>query len=377
MSVGEILNSRKIAEVNTFFPNVGRKSCQAADLGKREWTAALVAERLIAAFARKHRAIDNRCQSLKPVWGLVTSHEDYIPDLEQLGMEAIDRPKRMTDGNFRSSRWYEFDTPAQSDFTQLCYKGAWFGEGDPDTPEGPEFFRDRPRRRTAYKDASALLRANGCREEDGALNSDLEGPERRREQEREDARRFAETRTAIRDDPKSFAELASTDVLDRKPIIVDDDLLALEAQGWIVRKREGEQVMETAELEADRLLTLAWLKSGMTAPAFCRRSRTDILIFADRVRSYIAALTDRLNNERAPVKPVVWRLDYRKEILQGAAEIARSLNLSIGNVQKKIDAGLVPVAAVGGTIIASEKMIRHMRKHYSSPERARSQAASV
>jgi hypothetical protein len=38
---------------------------------------------------------------------------------------------------------------------------------------------------------------------------------------------------------------------------------------------------------------------------------------------------------------------------------------------------LVPVAAVGGTIIASEKMIRHMRKHYSSPERARSQAASV
>jgi hypothetical protein len=132
------------------------------------------------------------------------------------------------------------------------------------------------------------------------------------------------------------------------------------------------------KLEADRLLTLAWLKSGLSIPKFFQRlkhkpvegvrSVADVLVLLDRIRVYVAALAARLNKERVPVKPVVWRLDYKPDILQGVEEIARSLNLSIGNVQEKIDAGLIPVAAFpGGTTIASEKMIRHMRKHYSAP----------
>jgi hypothetical protein len=268
----------------------------------------------------------------------------------------------MTEGNFRSNRWQAYDSPGASDVVQLCCRGAIFGEGDPDTKDGREFVRDLSKFSTLFKDADQLLLENGCRQEDGALNSELEGPEHRREHERELARQFAETRTTVRDNPKSFAELAVVDVLDRRPLIVDDELLASEAHDWIVRPMAIEQ-------EFDRLPTLAWLKSGQSLDDFSRRHAP----IKDRVRSYTAALAVRLNKERVPVKSVVWRLNYKKDILQGVDEIARSLQLSARNVQAKIDDGLVPVATVGGTIIASEKMIRHLRKHYSSPERARSQ----
>jgi hypothetical protein len=177
MSVDEVLNSGKIAEVNPFFPKSGRKSCQAADISRGPWTAAIVTERLTAAFAPKHRAFDNLCQRFKPAWNLAISHEDEIEaspefdswfrdlDMPEFGLKDIDRPQRMTKGNFESSRWRAFDTPAKSDFVQLCKRGSKFGTGANEIINGEsvslgsEFIHDRPWHRTAYRAADKLLRS--------------------------------------------------------------------------------------------------------------------------------------------------------------------------------------------------------------------------
>jgi hypothetical protein len=367
--------------------NSGRKSRLRADYNRRgkEWTAAIVIERLQAAFAPKHRSLDNACQKQHSAWSLVVSHEDYSPGVETMGFggpdplkvfvpgyNAIDKPKRLTKSNFESNFWRPHDTPPDSDYWQLCCKGATMGNG-----ANFEFVRDRKKWRNAFNDGSQLLMANGFKVEGGSQweaepdpEAEEEDEERNaREAKREIARQVAVERKIVRANPDGFQELCSLDLWDRGEYIVNDELLAIEAQEWVVRPM-------TAELETDRIITLAWLKSGLPVEVFCRRRDHDVMTFLDRVRSYTAAQAERLNKEHVPVKPLVRRLDYGKGILQGVKEIAGFLGFSIGNVQKKLDAGLIPVASFpDGTIIASESMIRHLRDHHKRPLKTMSQVS--
>jgi hypothetical protein len=376
--------SQKESPVNLYFAQkrkIGRKSCQLADIGRRAgWTADLVAERLTTAFAAKHRALDNNCQKPTSAWRLVTSHEDTLPDLE-LGCYSVDKPKRLGEKNFQSQWWKPFDTPADSDYYQLCSKGATFGANN-------QFVLDHPKWRKRFNDGSDILKANGFKVEDGSPKVDEPDPDDEdaedmtaREQEREDARQVAEGRKILRANPESFHEKAMDDLYanGRESYVVNDDLMALEAQGWIIRKMDG-------KFEADRLTTLAWLKSGLSVEKFFRRlkvkpiegvegvhSADDVMV---RFRAYTSALAMRLNRERVPVKRIVRRLDYGWPILQGVGEIANYLHRSIVNTRQMLNAGLIPVATfLDGTVIASANVILHLRDHHKRPLEATSQAA--
>jgi hypothetical protein len=352
------------------FAQKGGKSCQLEEYRGGEWTSKIVAQRLDAAFAPKHLSLDNHRQKLKPAWGYVTSHEDYIWDAEQLGRDpnplghvycSIDNPRPMGERNIKLNRWLPFDTPARSDFEQLCCKGVFFGGSNKFTLDPKEY-------RTAYIAANNLLIENGFLVEDGSSWDDREPPEGRREKERQTKREVATERRVVRADPNSFQELVARDLEDREPYIVNGDLLALEAQGWLVKPM-------SLLLEFDRLPTLAWLKSGKSQEDFSRDSKIDPKFLRSAVHAYTAALAWQFSIERRPVKPIVRRLDYKVGggMLQGVSEIANFLHFSIATTQKKLDAGLIPVASFpDGTIIASEKMILHLRDHHKRPERASS-----
>jgi hypothetical protein len=278
----------------------------------------------------------------------------------------LDRqPQANGQRNLESNFWLPFDTPASSDFKQLCSKGTFFGGSNKFTLDPKEY-------RTAYIAANNLLIENGFLVEDGSSWDDREPPERRREKERQTKREVATEHRVVRADPNSFQELVARDLVDREPYIVNSDLLASEAQSWIVKPM-------ALILEFDRLPTLAWLKSGKSQKDFARQHKMDPKVLRSAVNAYMSALAWQFNIERQPVKPIVRRLDYKVGggMLQGVEEIARFLHFRVATVQKKIAAGLIPVASFpDGTIIASENMIRHLRSHHKRPQRASSTQTS-
>jgi hypothetical protein len=233
--------------------------------------------------------------------------------------------------------------PRLSDYVQLCCRASRFSDG--------ERIADRKQWRDAHKAGTALLG-----ESDELVD---EVPSEPVTSERDLARAVRGDRIACKENPAHFAELLAedTEFVPREFFVVNDDRLALEAQDWIVRRTDD------PGLEVSRLLVVCLLKSGKEAGAFCRKHDLPLMAFLDHCLDVFSAIADRLNDEGVPVRGVVRRMRFGKQILQGVPEIAAYLGRSIDGTQAIIDDGALPVAEYGGVTIANDSFIRFKRKH--------------
>ena len=302
------------------------------------WTASIVAERLSAAFAPHHRDIGGP----RPVRALIPS--DYLIGSGNRRVEAKDPTIFVDDAKARPQM------PRLSDYVQLCCRASRLSDG--------ERIADRKQWRDAHKAGTALLG-----ESDELVD---EVPSEPVTSERDLARAVRGDRIACKDNPAHFAELLAedTEFVPREFFVVNDDRLALEAQDWIVR----DYIMEDLDLEASRILVVCLLKSGKEAGAFCRKHDLPLMAFLDRCLDVFSAIADRLNDEGVPVRGVVRRMRFGKQILQGVPEIAGYLGRSIEGTQTLIDDGKLPVAEYGGVTIANDSFIRFKRKHRARTE---------
>jgi hypothetical protein len=171
---------------------------------------------------------------------------------------------------------------------------------------------------------------------------------------------------------------------DNEPVSANAERCAFEAMDWIVQPEDDKKV------EASRLATLAWLKSGLTVRAFCKKEHASRSTLTRAVDSYCTAIADRLskapprrevgkgNNDhlyrppgfdpRAPI-PFVWHaplpprhlLDEtgrNPDIAVGLDEIAAGIKRRPSTTLRLIEGGKIPVAKIGGEHVASMKACR-------------------
>jgi hypothetical protein len=329
MSVGDIRNSRILAEVNTFLPNRVGKSWPAKDIRGEVWTPALVARRLMQAFKPKQRAI----QGPKP-YPNRDGIARFTADEDENGNRIAD------DGNRRIG--------AGADPIRAAAREAM--------PELSEFYQHcRPGdERLFYRMATFIMEYEARK----SAPAPVETPKRVRP-DRDTAKDFREARLEVKGNPARFAELVADDQLknERDRYLVNDDILAIEAQEWIVAK------LDDVSLENARQITLRWLKSGLRPVALAKRNGMSRERFKAIRVAFYSAIARRLNDAGVPVRRLRSRLDYRKRVLQGYGEIAAYLDRSIDGVIDHIAKGKIAVAEVDGIVIASGEFIRHDRKH--------------
>ena len=176
-------------------------------------------------------------------------------------------------------------------------------------------------------------------------------------------KRLKEAQRTVRSDPSEFRKLFAAYVaLDRPTAPIDDELMAIEAQGWITAP------LHCHDLEMSRLLVLAWLRSGKhDLPANA---------FAERFNDVCATIAADLNSRSVGQRKVRHVRLFGSQVIRGHEAIASYLGRSIDGTRDLIEAGKLPVAEHDGVIIANSNFVRHMRKHRARLGGAISQVAS-
>jgi hypothetical protein len=279
------------------------------------WTSAMVAKRLLAAFAQKHLETDapKLCSQQ-----FESAPEDDAHDDETTKVDLA---------------WC-----AGSDYRQLCC-----GESRFDT----DWLHDREWTRQAYRDGTKLL----VDTEPKAMAAPRVRPER------DDAKRLRETQRTVRADPSEFRQLFDTYVALDRPVVINDEFQAVEAQGRITAP------LHCPDLEISRHLVLAWLRSLLDRAAFCRKHDLPVAAFSERFDDVCAAIAADLNNRSVGQRKVKHVRLFGSQVIRGHEAIASYLGRSSEGTQSLIDDGKLPVAEHDGVIIANSNFVRHMRKH--------------
>jgi hypothetical protein len=171
---------------------------------------------------------------------------------------------------------------------------------------------------------------------------------------------------------------------DNEPVPANVERQAFEAMDWLVQPEADEKI------EAARLATLAWLKSGLTIRAYCQKEQTSRTTLTRAVDTYCAVLAERLSNApaapgvktrnnghlylapsfdpRSPIpytwhapSPATHRLDEtgrNQDIAIGLDEIAAGIKRKPSTTLRLIEGGKLPVAKIGGEHVASMKACR-------------------